>query len=194
MDALQKSFDPDQDSSRRYELTDEQWALVAPVVSTSSRRDDSRGRPWREPREVLSGILWVLRHNAPWRALPDSFPSHQTCRRRFQQWLNDGRLKLVLEALAEDLRLRGGIDLARHLPEDVQENFENVESDAWKWRTAMLFFSPATQKLLRRVQSPLAKRISPSHRRLIEGWPGPGVAFTAGSLILSQTQLFMSQT
>ncbi|BBM70381.1 hypothetical protein RmaAA213_22270 [Rhodothermus marinus] len=33
-----------------------------------------RGRPWRDPREVLNGILWVVRAGAPWKDLPERYP------------------------------------------------------------------------------------------------------------------------
>ena len=56
---------------------------------------DVRGRPWRDNREVLDGILWVLRTGAPWRDLPKKYPSYQTCHRRFQQWSSDGIEKVV---------------------------------------------------------------------------------------------------
>jgi hypothetical protein len=37
--------------------------------------------------------------------------SYQTCHRRFQQWVQDGTIERALQALAEDLRERGGIDI-----------------------------------------------------------------------------------
>ena len=39
----------------------------------------------------------------PWRYLPRYYPSYQTCHRRFQQWVQDGTLRSVLEWLAEEL-------------------------------------------------------------------------------------------
>ncbi len=38
-------------------LTDEQWAILELLISELPRRVDGRGRPWRENREVLDGIL-----------------------------------------------------------------------------------------------------------------------------------------
>ena len=93
------------------DLTDEQWEIVSPLIPEPRRREDRRGRPWRDPRDVLHGILWVLRTGAPWKDLPDRYPPYQTCHRRFQQWSRDGTLRGVLEALAEDLYRRGRIDL-----------------------------------------------------------------------------------
>ncbi len=67
------------------ELTDAQWAIIKPLIPTPRRRKDGRGRPWRNPREVLGGILWVLRTGAPWNDLPERYPPYQTCHRRFQR-------------------------------------------------------------------------------------------------------------
>ena len=74
-------------ASHPRDLTDEQWVLVGPFLPELARRTDGRGRPWRENRAVLNGILWILRTGAPWADLPDRYPSYQTCHRRFQQWV-----------------------------------------------------------------------------------------------------------
>lgn len=93
------------------ELTDKQWMRIEPVILQSSCKKDSRGRKPRAPREALNGILWVLRTGAPWKDLPDRYPPHQTCRRRFQQWVKAGVFRRIVEELAADLQERGGIDL-----------------------------------------------------------------------------------
>src|SRR4030042_2923802 len=94
------------------ELTDEQGKIIEPLLPKLPRRSDGRGRPWRNHREVLNGILWVLRSGARWKDLPERFPPYQTCHRRFQNWVRSGVLSRVLDALAEDLRQRGEIDLS----------------------------------------------------------------------------------
>ncbi len=90
------------------DLTDEQWAVVQPLIGKPPRREDGRGRPWRDSREVLNGVLWILRTGAPWKDLPDRYPPYQTCHRRLQAWVRNGTIRRVLEALAKDLKDRGG--------------------------------------------------------------------------------------
>jgi transposase len=97
------------DQSR--DLTDTQWAAVGALMPEPPRRKDGRGRPWKDRRAVLNGVLWVLRTGAPWAELPDSYPSYQTCHRRFQQWVRSGILRGMLEALAEDLHVQGRLDI-----------------------------------------------------------------------------------
>jgi transposase len=103
-------------ASHARDLTDEQWVLIGPFLLKLARRTDGRGRPWRENRAVLNGILWILRTGAPWADLPDRYPSYQTCHRRFQQWVRAGVLRRVLEVLAQALHDEGSLDLGSTVP------------------------------------------------------------------------------
>jgi transposase len=99
--------------ARREELTDEQWAILAPLIPVQQRRADGRGRPLKHnDRAVLNGVLWVLRTGAAWAALPERFPSGSTCFRRFSRWVKAGGMRKLLETLARDLDERGPLDLA----------------------------------------------------------------------------------
>jgi transposase len=119
-----------------------------PLIPEPSRRKDGRGRPWKDRRIVLNGILWVLRTGAPWCDLPERYPSYQTCHRRFQQWVRSGIMRGVLEALAEDLRIQGRLDVREAFIDgsfapakkgDRRLAKQNVarERRSWLWRTAM---------------------------------------------------------
>lgn len=47
-------------------LTDEQWAVLRPLIPPPARRADGRGRSIEhDDRAVMDGILWVLRTGAP---------------------------------------------------------------------------------------------------------------------------------
>ena len=94
------------------ELTNEQWAQIQDLIPDPVKRADGRGRPARDKRQVLEGVLWILRTGAPWKDLPARFPPYQTCHRRFQQWQQQGVMRHVVEALARDLMERGGVDLS----------------------------------------------------------------------------------
>lgn len=93
-------------------LTEAQWQAVEPYIPEKERRaPGSRGgRPWVSAREVLDGVLWVLRTGAPWADLPRRYPPYQTCHRRFQRWVADGILPKILAALRRDLEQRGGVN------------------------------------------------------------------------------------
>jgi transposase len=142
------------------DLTNEQWKTLEPLIPVPCRRSDGRGRPWRAPRDVLNGILWVLRTGAPWKDLPERYPPYQTCHRRFQQWARDGTFKDILEALAEDLAERGGIDIREAF---IDGSFTGAKKGgpawakpsaaraprSWQSQTLMVFLSPLTWQALR---------------------------------------------
>ncbi|HKN59804.1 MAG TPA: transposase [Candidatus Acidoferrales bacterium] len=88
----------------RVDLSDAQWAVLERALRPSG--NGRRGRPWRDSRAVLNGILWVLRTGASWRHLPHRYPSYQTCHRRLQLWQRDGTLMRLLGAIEKDMRGR----------------------------------------------------------------------------------------
>jgi transposase len=93
------------------DLTDGQWEVLDKLIPEPTPRNDGRGRPWKDRRAVLNGILWVLRSGAPWADVPERYPSYQTCHRRFRQWVRSEIMKAVLEVLALDLKARGVLDV-----------------------------------------------------------------------------------
>ena len=52
----------------RHRLTDEQWDLISDIFPEPKRT----GRPPRDRRQVVDGILWILRTGSPWRDLPEN--------------------------------------------------------------------------------------------------------------------------
>ena len=145
------------------DLTEEQWDFVAPLIPKPRRRPDGRGRPWRDPRDVLDGVLWVLRTGAPWKDLPPRYPPHQTCHRRFQQWCRDGTLEQVLHALARHLYQRGRIDITEAF---IDGTFAGAKKGglpsgkprkaraprSWPLQTALVFLSPPGFQVLRQLK------------------------------------------
>jgi transposase len=144
------------------DLTDEQWAVLEPLLPELPVRADKRGRPWKPNREVLNGVLWVMRTGAPWKDMPGRYPPYATCHRRFSTWVENGTMRRVVEALARDLRGRGKLD-----PEEafVDGSFAPAKKGAaasakrsaargprsWQWSTALVFLSPSISKLLPRT-------------------------------------------
>jgi transposase len=59
-------------SQRRYEITDFEWSIIAPLLP-----DKPRGVPRVNDRRVLNGIFWRLRSGSPWADIPSA-----TARRR----------------------------------------------------------------------------------------------------------------
>ncbi len=80
------------------DVSDDEWAFVAPYVTLMT--EDA---PQREHalREVYNGVRWLARTGAQWRMLPNDLPPWYTVYQQTQRWLRAG----VFEAMAHDLRL-----------------------------------------------------------------------------------------
>jgi transposase len=92
---------------RRYELTDDQWELIADLFP-----EQTMGRPRRSDRTVLNGILWILCSGAAWRDLPERYGPWKTVYHRFRQWEASGLFDRILERLHVELDEQGLIDCA----------------------------------------------------------------------------------
>ncbi len=145
------------------DLTDEQWAIVQPLIPQPPRRADGRGRPRIDDRQILNGILWIMRTGAPWKDMPERYPSYQTCHRRFQEWVKAGVFERILQELARDLKERGGLDLSECfidgsfvIAKKGAQGWEKPSGakvrGSWQWQTALVFLSPYPLEVLRRMK------------------------------------------
>ncbi len=96
------------------DLTDEQWAVIAPIVTFKS--DDDRykgGRPRTvDLRRIVDALLYQARTGCQWRLLPTDFPNHNTVRYYFDKWTWDGTWHHINTVLRQQLR-----QMARRDPE-----------------------------------------------------------------------------
>ncbi len=110
--------------SYQTDLTDAQWAVIAPIVTFQS--DDDRykgGRPRTvDLRRIIDALLYQARTGCQWRLLPTDFPNHNTVRYYFDKWTWDGtweRLNAILRQQIREKRERnpepsaGSIDSQR---------------------------------------------------------------------------------
>ena len=87
------------------DLSDAEWALLEPVVPAPKRG----GRPARwSRREIVNGILYVVRGGNQWRALPHDLPPWQTVYGYFRAWRNAGTWEDMHTALRERTRRQLG--------------------------------------------------------------------------------------
>jgi transposase len=85
----------------RFDLTDEQWAVLEPLLPAPSRS----GRPslWHR-RQLIDGIRWRVRTGAPWRDMPALYGSWAAAYGVFRRWQRAGvwhQVLTALQALAE---------------------------------------------------------------------------------------------
>lgn len=80
-------------------MSDQAWARIEPLLPPQV----TAGRPWRDHRQVINGILWKLRTGAPWRDVPARYGPWKTCHERLRVWTFTGIWEKVLaEAQVKD--------------------------------------------------------------------------------------------
>ena len=78
--------------SDRWRCSNEFWAFVEPLLPVHVNKDPlGRGRPRRDDRDAMDGILFVVRTGCQWNALNvTGICSSSTAHRRFQEWTQAG--------------------------------------------------------------------------------------------------------
>ena len=94
-------------TKRRHELTDEEWARLAPLLPPEKPRT---GRRNKAHRPVVNAILWHLGTGAPWRDLPERYGPWQTVYTRFRRWRLAGVWDRVLGAVLREADAAGRVD------------------------------------------------------------------------------------
>ena len=112
---------------RRYELSDEQWAAVAPLLPAAKT-----GRPRRDDRAVLDGVFWKLCSGAAWRDVPERYGPWRTVNDRFCRYRDDGTLDRILRALRARLDASGHIDHSTWMIDGTSVRASRVAAGARK--------------------------------------------------------------
>ena len=87
------------------DLTDDEWALVAPLIRGAKRG----GRPRTvDVREVVNAIFYVLATGCQWQALPKDLPPKSTVWGYFSRWEWEGTLERLHHALYVAVREQSG--------------------------------------------------------------------------------------
>ena len=94
---------------RRYELSDQQWTRIAPLLPHRTHRGQA-GHPLNDPRPIVNGLLGILPTGAPWRDLPERYGPWGTVFARFNGWREDGTWARIVTSLLDELDDRGEID------------------------------------------------------------------------------------
>lgn len=99
----------------RSDLTVSQWEFIRPLLPKSAKT----GRPRSNDREVLNGILYVLRTGCQWEDMPhDIQASPKTCHRRLLEYQRRRVWQKILRRLLKEANRRGYL------------NFKNAYHDA----------------------------------------------------------------
>ena len=78
-------------------LSDSEWELVRPLMPPQK---PPTGRPRRDHRTVLAGMLWVIDSGSSWRGLPqEEFGPWRTVYSRYRKWRKEGLWQQIAEVL-----------------------------------------------------------------------------------------------
>ena len=78
------------------DLTDEEWALVEPLIASAKRGGNKRTV---DVRQVINGLMYVLSTGCQWRAIPKDLPPRSAVHDYFDLWAWDGTLDRIHHAL-----------------------------------------------------------------------------------------------
>jgi transposase len=94
-------------SRERYptDVSDEEWAFVAPYLTLMSGDAPQRQYPLRE---AFNGLRWIVRAGAPWRMLPNDLPPWEAVYQQARRWLAAGAFEALVHDLRALLRLADG--------------------------------------------------------------------------------------
>jgi putative transposase len=88
------------------DLNDTQWLRIAPLLP---EKETTRGRPrtWTL-REIVDGILYVVRSGCSWRMMPHDLPPWQTAYGYFWRWRDAGLWEQINTVLVQAVRIQEG--------------------------------------------------------------------------------------
>src|SRR3954464_9332524 len=87
------------------DLTDAQWNRLKRLLPPAK----PGGRPRSvDLRQVLNGILYIVRGGCAWRMMPHDLPPWSTCYDYFRKWRNDGLWRRINDTLRDQVRRKAG--------------------------------------------------------------------------------------
>ena len=90
------------------DLTDEQWAILGPMIPPA-KKSKRGGRPRAvDMREVRNTLFYLNRSGCQWDMLPHDLLPKSTVYDYFAQWRDDGTWGKMVQALREKTRVQAG--------------------------------------------------------------------------------------
>jgi putative transposase len=105
------------------DLSDEQWALIAPLLPAAK----TGGRPrTTDLRRTVEAVLYLVKTGCHWRLLPADFPPWRTVYEYFVVWRDRGVLRRIQRDLYHRCR---GIEGRQRYPSAVVVDSQSVKTD-----------------------------------------------------------------
>lgn len=84
---------------KRYEISNREWESIKDKLP---ERTGKRGRPAKNNRIMLNGMLWIAKTGAQWREMPECYEPWQSVYARFRKWQKDGVWEKIFHTLSSD--------------------------------------------------------------------------------------------
>ena len=115
--------------TRRFDLTDAQWAVLVPLLPVARRP----GRPskWTK-RQLIDGIRWRVRTGAPWRDVPECYGSWPAIYGLFRRWQRDGTWARILAGLQQRADAAGLITWEVNVDSTIMRAHQHAAGARWR--------------------------------------------------------------
>lgn len=141
----------------RIGVSDEQWALIGPLLPP----EQGRGcRPAGDNRRYFEGMMWMARSGAQWRLLPDEYGKWNSVFRRYRRWVETGVFDALLETLAEMVARDISADMidstvvrAHHCAVGLKKGIKRLRGLAGRAAVSVPSFMPAAMDKVDRLAS-----------------------------------------
>ena len=145
---------------KRHELTEEQWNKVKDLLPPE--KPAHGGRPGKDNRVMLNGILYWLNTGIPWRDLPERYGPWKSVYTRFRRWSLQG----VWEHVFEELITQDIVDESTLMLDSTTVKVHQHGSGAKKGRR-----SPRTQPGRIKYESPCGsgRAVKPTAASVVSG-------------------------
>src|ERR1700704_6503513 len=141
------------------DLTDEEWALVEPLIAPAKRGGNKRTV---DVREVVNGLMYVLSTGCQWRAIPKDLPPRSTVHDYFDLWAWDGTLDRIHHALYVQCRELASRELSPSAAIIDSQSVKSAEKGGLRQSTWRSSSAPISQRALRSCPSDRSSN-APSH-------------------------------
>ena len=110
------------------DVTDEQWAILAPYMPRA--KEGGRERTV-DMREIVNGIVYLLVSGGSWRMRPHEFPKWKTVYHYFRTWQKDGTWEQLNSVLREQVRTVAGCDATPSAGSIDSQSVKTSKQGAW---------------------------------------------------------------
>ena len=89
-------------------LTDLEWEILRPLLPARASMFQRGRPPEHSGRNIINGILYIIRTGGAWRMMPNDLPHWKTCYHYFRLWAKLGLWEKIHYALRDKVRITRG--------------------------------------------------------------------------------------